>query len=424
MEKELRSYISLNDDDLSVAHLCKVDTELIRLEAGAEWNPESDLVCGWQTPSPSYQPRSFPIRKKKIKRPDQNAWTERKMEQSFASGIWNKIIDKSFFTYIPENGCYRKLKCQSASSNINTSRKKPPSPSTAVKVIYSAEQRMLQRNDRRDLHSEFKNLFHNNGSSYRLHEFPQNIEQAPPLRVKDENGQAELTDTYLRYPNRDCDIRMIESQSAQPTPSRLEDLLIKKRCSTHLEQSTFKNDHSNEKKYGNNTTGHNSELINNKSALSMIHLADKFSCINAHEIEMFAERTILGRNNSEQTQVLRPIEKITPSLREVHDNSEALEEILKLKHTSKYTISTASTLKMARFAQPSYDSLTSNLLTISKHRKKHTNDSSSKPRKSKQDKCGGRAAYTEGELYNGAESIQAYLPSVSGKQIATKTTQR
>lgn len=122
--------------------------------------------------------------------------------------------------------------------------------------------------------------------------------------------------------------RPLETQSALAASTNLEDLIIKKRCSTNLEQITSDFIATN--------GGHEPPPIRYEKLSHKHSILPSTSRIyvNTDDVEDLANKTFSNRkgekNIEKKFKQLKPIEKANPSLREVFDNSKAMIEMMKL----------------------------------------------------------------------------------------------
>lgn len=334
-----------NTDPIST--LRKSDSEYYIQELCTQRLLDNDSFTGWQTPIT--QPKFIATKKRKTKRQDITAANDGRGWISYSDGIWNASVEKYSYRYIPSNGCYKTMKLQLNQPKSNFShRKHSPLATSSI----SSDHKQLQRDIKRDLRREFKNLLDTNRPYFRLTNSPSAVndclEDEQDFRDKYGIGKnthspppappaSTLPENHLHFPLPE-NSRILETQSAQPAMfQRLEDLVINKRCTTNLEKLTSEPEI-------NLVPPDKSWVKSDKSYISRrMHYA------SPNQVEALAKKTFNGRKEVPiETQYkhvgnkhLGPIEKVTPSLRTMYDNSKALQEMMKLSCSIQPTYPTS-----------------------------------------------------------------------------------
>ena len=413
--------------------------------------PITNMVSEWLSPN-TMRPNT-PMKKRK-KRLKDNQLYDKKMMLSYKEGLWHESVEKYSYRYIPNNGCYRRMKMQASQPRQSFSQRKP---SVTTGVHISQEHKALQREVTRDLRREFQSLMETNRGYFRIQdseveqledeeEYKRRNKKKSVSKETEDESSTEPIFVKVEPPPLPDNIRLLESQSAQPT-GRLEDLVINKRCRSTLE-------------YDSNSSKHNSNAMQDKlnvksrilsdsgisSATNSHHdrsyeeslqkrsypsLQTNFQYVNKEQFELLAKSTFNFRRSTEEdktVKTLKPVEKITPALREHYDNSKAMDEMMKLGYNSSKPkksypdINITSVMPLnprpKDFGEPENvaKSKKSNLKSLSsiKNAGGGAKLGETKP------KCSILKKVTVNIDQEPDEDFQSFLPSISGKGITSK----
>lgn len=439
----------LTENNISPLH----DFDYDSLEQQLVLNPPAlneNLVNEWQTPATARQPT--PVKKKRKRRQD-NAIVDKKSTHSYNEGTWRDSVEKYSYRYIPDNGCYRRLKHISYNPTRQAFSQRKPQPFPGVAL--SHENRTLQRELTRDLRREFNTLMETNRHYFRIEDSEvEQLEDEEDYKSKNRLTQhssgGHMSDqppysspnsqpsAFVKVQRKVSPIpemtRTTESQSAQPT-GRLEDLIINKRCSSTLDNVTKV--HTDHERMSSVHELHSHERAIAKAydkRKSHPSLQSSFQYVNVEQFELLAQKTFNIRKGETEklSKQLKPIERVTPSMRELYDNSKAVNEMMKMGFTSQkqqpqtiypdMKVSAVMPIKQTNEAM----NHTFNINSSKKHvnhplSTKNSGNSVSMASKLGENKSRSIIKRVTVNIEEDAnDDFQSFLPSISGKRISSK----
>ncbi|XP_067938184.1 uncharacterized protein [Watersipora subatra] len=370
----------------------------------------------------------------------------------YNNGIWKDSVEKYSFRYVSNNGCYRALKAQMVHTKPTTVHRKH-SPTTGLTL--SHEQKALRRDISKDLRIQFQTLLEHNHSHFQAPkstsivcdylEDEEDYKENQTKKHKLPSGTtAPITNQLLvidpelksrnfteintqKFPEANPE-RILETQSAHPPPiaGRLENLMINKRCSTNMDKYSpleLEGVHAAPPDNG----WIKADKPHSKSLPVMMPPFHGVQVTSTMEVEALAKRTFNNPKgtgeSSRAPRALGPIEKVTPSLREMYDNSKAAQELLKLNkfrpvQPVDMNVSSFSSLKPraeignTKFATKSTASVGPG--TTANFRSAKYGDL--------QTKSSRLGEIINVDVDNPNSTFQAFLPCISGKRITSKVS--
>lgn len=412
---EIAATVSLHDLDYD-----SIEQLLVQYAA------ETNLVSEWQTPVVARPPSPLRKKKRKLKEPPV---CDRKSVSSYNDGLWCDSVEKYSYRYIPNNGCYRSIKQQANQPRPTFSQRKPSEPMGSAGAMISQEHKALRRELTHDLRREFHTLMETNRSYFRIQDSEvEQLEDEEDFKVKS-TQLISPPPVFVKLNPLPQTARVQETQSAQPT-YRLEDLIINKRCSTTLDNPTKEHKSVEKSSPKNEPRERLSDEKLQKKLYPSLHA--NYQIVNKEQFELLAQRTFnfqrIG-NSEKQEKPLKPIEKITPSMRELCDNSRAENDLVKFgysqakEQSSDLDIAVSSITSLnqrtTEFTGTGFDNQrnTKNVVAI-----KNT-ENSSMPVAPKLGESRTKCSVLKRVAVNlkqQSDDFQSFLPSISGKRISSK----
>lgn len=412
--------------------------------------PVTNMVTEWLSPAGT---KPITPLKKRRKKQKENQLYDKKLMYSPNEGLWQESVEKYSYRYISNNGCYRRIKQQANQPRQSFSQRKPSV--TSGVSINTQEHKALQRELTRDLRREFQSLMETNRGYFRIQDseveqledeedYKSRHKMASVSEEPDEEPDLSVPDFLKVVPpaaRLQDSVRILESQSAQPA-GRLEDLMIDKRS-----RSTMDYDSENKQNKDNDRLSIDSRLLTDTYPMTSHHdkssgdplqkrsypsLQTNFQYVNKEQFELLAKNTFNFRRSSDEEKMLKtlkPVEKITPALREHYDNSKAVDEMMKMGYAptkpkkSYPDINITSVMPLNPRSKEQYAELegvgkskkSSNIKTFSSMK----NVGGAKLGETKS-KCSIMKRVTVNLDQEPEDDFQSFLPSISGKRITSK----
>lgn len=413
---------------------------------------DGERICAWSQP---VLQQTYVNRQAKKRRSGAFSYSSDRSKAAinlnFNSGIWNNSVEKHSYRYVPNNGCYRQFKELQLNNNAGkANRSTRKIVAKTHPTLLSSEQRKLQRELTRDLQKEFQSLNHlgNKEAYFKIND------SVIYDRITDRDEDYNDGSTALNDGNRPA-----ESKSALPFSTATEstessDISIKNRANTSMESA------KGELRYRcmpgdlryrcpiqepgtipgqTELTVKTSKRINrkilnvDKILKETVSQKGKLDSVGEKNVAALAKQTF--NTEGSMGSALRPIEKLTPSMREAYENSKATQHVMKIKNinnnntsvTLRAEINTKSILPLQSDQMKSWlsstDSVNGHVPASIKSLHKH---SSSYPQY-KVSKLDAQPRSTPAETPDlplggvvPMDSANNFLPCISGKGIRSK----
>lgn len=317
-------------------------------------------LSAWSTPQLE-QPTTTKQVKKKRNGTCNNNMDKSQTTMSFGSGAWTNSMETHSFRYVPNNGCYRELKSQILQlKSSKTSRKPPtrPQPTTL-----NLEQRRLQREVTSDLRRELNALKNSSSKGPTYFNIDDSLINDQAIdRDEDyvESGNSKTLNFQITssasFTPKQIE-RQVESKSALPLRSTDSTELETIRSKCHSSSSMNTNSTPIDMRYKTVIQGfataaesdasdriarraNNRKILNVERLLkSTVSQPSKLDYAGEKNVAALAKQTFHAENSAIST--LRPIEKLTPSMREAYDNSRATQQMIKIRNSNNNSVTTS-----------------------------------------------------------------------------------
>jgi len=324
------------DTDIKCSQeLLAVEAEIECRETEERPNIDSSAITGWLSPLAE---TPVTIKKKKRKRESLYADSDRRLLINFTDHMWGGCIETVTYRYIPNNGCYRNIK--SYLSQQKNSHHRKPSP----RLMLSTEQRRLQRNITSELRKEFRNLLHPHNGYFKIDDSLVHCEDGEETSISCDTRKQEAVLNEVK-------LLAAASQNPEPVcsvPLPKNDVLLPEDLRDHRKSLTIfdlpgrtpkpeRNVKSTDGISREQTLLRRDELRASR-AVPTTHAAR----LSTDKVDSLASETFCVKKLSNNAKPLRPVERVSASMREVHDNSSACSSISRFIKSSTPDIGVVS----------------------------------------------------------------------------------